>query len=219
MQAEGNDVWPIWEPLFARFLNQDGGKDVAHDQAHIQRVVANSRKLADEENAQLAVVIPAAWLHDCITMQKDSPHRSMASRMAASKAGDFLHESGYPAQYIPAIQHAISAHSFSAQIPPETLEAKIVQDADRLDAVGAIGIARCFTIGGILGTRLYDPFEPFPDARSVNDRENTVDHFYAKLLKLAATMQTAAGKREAVRRTKFMQQFLDQLRKEIQAHE
>ncbi len=219
MHPERINAWSTWEQHFAGFLDREGSNDAAHDQAHIQRVVTNAKNLAIEENAQLAVVIPAAWLHDCVTVSKDSVDRPKASRLAASKAGDYLHESGYSPQYIPAIQHAIAAHSFSAQIPPETIEAMVVQDADRLDAIGAIGIARCFTVGGILGTRLYDPSEPFPNRRPVNDRENTIDHFYAKLLKLAATMQTAAGKREAARRTNFMQQFLDQLREEIQTPE
>lgn len=219
MRAVENDAWQSWEQRFARFLDLDGESDAAHDLAHIQRVVAGAKRIAAEENAKAAIVIPAAWLHDCVTITKDSAHRSMASSMAASKAGEFLHESSYPSEFIPAIQHAIAAHSFSAQIKPETVEAKVVQDADRLDAIGAIGIARCFTIGGMLGTRLYDPSEPFPDTRPVNERLNTLDHFYVKLLELASTMQTAAGKREAVRRTEFMQHFLDELQIEIQAQD
>lgn len=216
MPAEGNDGWPTWERRFALFLAQEGDNDSAHDQAHIQRVVTNAKNLATQENAQPAIVIPAAWLHDCVTIQKDSAKRSRASRLAAKKAAEYLQVSGYPTEYIPAIEHAIAAHSFSAQIPPETLEAKVVQDADRLDAIGAIGIARCFMVGGILGTRIYDPAEPFPNGRPANDRENTLDHFYVKLLRLAETMQTAAGKHEAARRTEFMLDFLQQLRQEIE---
>ena len=217
MHAVGNDDWPTWERRFARFLDQEVSNDVAHDRAHIERVVANARKLALEESAQLAVVIPAAWLHDCVSTYKDSDQRPQASSLAAAKAGAYLHENGYPVQYIADIEHAIAAHSFSAQIVPETIEAKVVQDADRLDALGAVGIARCFVVGGILGTRLYDPSDPFPDGRPANDRENTLDHFYVKLLKLAATMQTGSGKHEADTRTEFMRLFLNQLRQEIQA--
>ena len=217
MHADEDNGWATWESRFARFLEQNADSDAAHDLAHIQRVVANAKQLAQPENADLAIVVPAAWLHDCVTMHKAHEKRSVASELAARKAGDFLYASGYPPEMVPAIQHAIEAHSFTAQTEPRTTEAKVVQDADRLDAIGAIGIARCFTVGGLLGTRLYDPAEPFPKVRPVDDRINTLDHFYAKLLKLADKMQTAAGKREAARRTRFMNAFLDELQQEIQA--
>jgi uncharacterized protein len=217
MQAERIEQWASWEQRFARFLEQQRDSDAAHDDAHIQRVVANARFLAVEENAQLEVIIPAAWLHDCVTVPKNDRDRSQASRLAAEKAGQFLQESAFPAEYIPAIVHAITAHSFTARVEPETLEARVVQDADRLDAIGAIGIARCFVVGGALGTRLYDPFEPFPQSRPADDSANVIDHFYVKLLTLARTMKTNAGREEALRRTAFMVQYLDQLRQEIRA--
>ncbi len=215
MQAEGNEQWAIWEQRFARFLEQESGSDAAHDTAHVERVVANARRLAGAENARLEVVVPAAWLHDCVIIAKNSPERPLASRLAAEKAGEYLRQTAYPDEYIPDIVHAIAAHSFTAQIAPETLEAKVVQDADRLDAIGAIGIARCFVVGGALDTRLYDPLDPFADARPANDKLNVVDHFYIKLMKLAESMQTKAGLEEALKRTAFMQQYLDQLRQEI----
>lgn len=217
MQAERIEQWASWEQRFARFLEQQRDSDAAHDDAHIQRVVANARFLAAEENAQLEVIIPAAWLHDCVTVPKNDRDRSQASRLAAERAGQFLQESAYPAEYVPAIVHAITAHSFTARVEPETLEARVVQDADRLDAIGAIGIARCFVVGGALGTRLYDPFEPFPQSRPADDSANVIDHFYVKLLTLARTMKTNAGREEALRRTAFMVQYLDQLRQEIRA--
>ena len=217
MQAERIGQWASWEQRFARFLEQQSNPDAAHDDAHVERVVANALFLAAEEKAQLEIVILAAWLHDCITMPKNAANRWLASRLAAERAGLFLQESAFPAEYIPAIVHAITAHSFSAQVEPEALEARVVQDADRLDAIGAIGIARCFVVGGALGTRLYDPVEPFPESRPADDGSNVIDHFYVKLLTLAGTMKTNAGRDEALRRTAFMQQFLDQLRQEIEA--
>ncbi len=215
MQLAKIDQWPTWEEIFARFIEQERAADPAHDAGHIARVVANARKLATVESARLEVVIPAAWLHDCATVAKNSAARSQASQLSAFRAGKFLHEKNYPVEYIEAIKHAIAAHSFSAQIEPKSLEAKVIQDADRLDAIGAIGIARCFMIGGALGTRLYDPFDPFADSRSLDDATNVIDHFYVKLLRLADMMKTGAGKREAHARTAFMIQYLDQLRLEI----
>jgi uncharacterized protein len=210
----------LWEPRFMGFLRaQDAGRgsDAAHDLAHVQRVVATARQLAAVERADLAVVLPAAWLHDCVTVPKNSPRRREASRLAAGAAGEFLHAQGYPPAYIPAIQHAIAAHSFAAQIPPETVEARVVQDADRLDALGAIGIARTLLLGGEMGTPLYVPLAPFPRERPADDRAAVIDHFYTKLLTLADSMQTAAGRAEARRRTAFMRAFLRQLGREIGA--
>ncbi len=161
------------------------------------------------------MVLPAAWLHDCVVVPKNSPDRSRASRMAAEAAAGFLRECGFPPDSIPAIAHAIEAHSFSAGIPPETLEAQVVQDADRLDSLGAIGIARCFITGGSLGTPFYDPAEPLPVTRQPDDRDNIIDHFYVKLLTLAGSMQTETGRAIAEARTATMRDFLDQFGSEV----
>ncbi len=205
----------MWENQFQQFLSRQETNDAAHDIAHIKRVVANAKKLAIIEKANPAVVIPAAWLHDCVTLPKNSPQRRQASLLAAQSAGDYLRQVNYPAELIPAIEHAIAAHSFSAQIPAETLEAEVVQDADRLDAIGAIGIARAILVGSAMNAQLYHPFEPFPVERTPDDKKFIVDHFYLKLFKLVDMMQTGAGRSEAEKRTRFMQQFLVQLGSEI----
>ena len=215
MQAGQQHDWGKWEERFAQFLDEETGHDPAHDRGHVLRVVANAKEIAAHEGARLDVVIPAAWLHDCVIVPKNSKRRQTASLLAARRASAFLLESGFPAEKIPAIEHAIEAHSFSANIQAETLEAKVVQDADRLDAIGAIGIARCFTVGGALDTQLYDLHEPFPRVREADDREYVIDHFFVKLLKLADQMGTHSGRQEAQRRTAFMRQFLSQLSDEI----
>jgi uncharacterized protein len=210
--------WPVWEARFAAFLTgQSGAGDAAHDTMHVRRVVGNARTLAAAEGADPAVVLPAAWLHDCVIVPKDSPDRTKASLLAAAAAGDFLQSAGYPEAKIPAVQHAIEAHSFSAKIPPRTLEAQVVQDADRLDALGAVGIARTLMLGGAMGQPLYDADEPFPITRTADDRRNVLDHFFVKLLTLSGTMQTHAGRDEAARRTQFMRDYLAQLGMEIGA--
>jgi uncharacterized protein len=216
MQAGEQQDWVKWEKRFAQFLDDESGRDPAHDRGHICRVVANAKKLAALEGARSEVVIPAAWLHDCVIVQKNSDQRQMASRMAAERAAAYLLESGYPEGEIAAIEHAIVAHSFSAQIKPETLEAQIIQDADRLDAIGAIGIARCFIVGAAMDTEIYALDEPFPEERPADDKKYSVDHFFVKLLRLVDTMNTEAGRQEAERRTDFMQQFLAQLKTEIE---
>ena len=204
-----------WQPKFELFVTAQLAEDPAHDLAHVQRVVSNAVRFARELDAVMEVVFPAAWLHDCVVIPKDSPQRPYASQLAAEAAVAFLHEQNYPQRYLDEIGHAIMAHSFSANIPAKTLEAKIVQDADRIDALGAIGIARCFAMGGMLARPLYQLPDPFCEDREPDDLLATVDHFYTKLLRLAGTMQTKAGKREAEKRSQFMLGYLARLKEEI----
>jgi uncharacterized protein len=208
--------WTYWQPQIERFLSQRMPEgDPAHDLEHVRRVAATATRLAGVEEADLEVVLPSAWLHDCVVMPKDSPMRSKASTIAAQVATDFLRTISYPGQYLQDIHHAISSHSFSSGIGPKTLEAMVVQDADFLDALGAIGIARCLMLGTTMGQRLYDPAEPIPGKRQPDDRRYTIDHFYAKLLRLGGMMHTASGRAEAAARTAFIQAFLDQLSSEL----
>lgn len=204
-----------WEDRFRRFIEAGSdASDAAHDLYHVIRVVRQAKELAAVEGADPAVVVPAAWLHDCVSVPKNSPERHRASRMAAAEAGDFLRQTGYPGHLIDPIRHAIAAHSFSAGIPAETLEARVVQDADRLDALGAVGIARTLMLGATMGLPLYDSAEPIPLARQPDDSLNTIDHFYVKLLKLPAMMQTDGGRAEAERRIAVMEHFLEEIARE-----
>ena len=121
----------------------------------------------------------------------------------------------YPAHYLQAIAHAIEAHSFSAAIPAETIEARVVQDADRIDALGAVGLARCFMVSVQMKTSLYSDEDPFCHERLPDDSEFTIDHFYIKLFKIADTLMTPSAKLEGQRRVDVMKKFLDDLSKEI----
>jgi uncharacterized protein len=210
--------WTFWQPQIERFLLQRMPEgDPAHDLEHVRRVAGTATRLAGVEEADLEVVLPSAWLHDCVVMPKDSPMRCKASTIAAQVATDFLRTISYPEQYLQDIHHAISAHSFSSGIGPKTLEAMVVRDADFLDALGAIGIARCLMLGTSMGQRLYDPAAPIPLNRQPDDRRYTIDHFYTKLLRLEGMMHTASGRAEAGARTAFIQSFLDQLSSELSA--
>ncbi len=180
-------------------------------------MVRNAKQLAAAEGARREVAVPAAWLHDCVTVPKNSPQRAQASRLAAEQAGQWLREWNYPGELLPEITHAIEAHSFTAGIAPRTPEARVVQDADRLEAIGAVGLARCLMLGGALGRPLYAPEDPFCERRPPDDRVATLDHFHTKLLKLEGTMQTESGRREARQRTEFLKGFLAQLRREIES--
>jgi len=200
------------------FMRERAPQDPAHDISHIKRVVNNARYLTDLSIANELVTIPSAWLHDCVQTPKDSPGRALASTQSAAAACRFLSGfGGFPKQLLPEVQHAVEAHSFSANIPVRTLEAGVVQDADRLDALGAVGIARCLLTGGALGSGLHHPTDPFCQARPPDDRAWAVDHFFAKLFALPATMHTEAGRREAERRVQVMRDYLAQLGSEIGA--
>jgi uncharacterized protein len=189
--------------------------DPAHDLLHVKRVVAMAKRLAAAEGALCEIVVPAAWLHDCVPIAKDDARRTLASRLSAAAARDFLAEQGYPETLVAGVIHAIEAHSFSAGIRPRSLEARVLQDADRLDGLGAIGIARCFSTAGTLGRPFYSEDDPFCTGRDPNDAEYTLDHFYQKLLRTSETLQTPAGQQEGRRRAEVMTQYLADLRADI----
>ena len=205
-----------FENLFAEKINHVlGHLDPAHDLSHVKRVVNTAKKLAKEENAINEIVVPAAWLHDLVNLPKNHPDRKKASTLAADEALKYLRSVEYPEKYLDGIHHAICAHSFSAGITPTTLEAKIVQDADRLDALGAIGLARLFSINTQLGRVFYDHKDPFAQKRSLDDKLYGLDHIFIKLEKISESMNTVSASIEAKRRFRFIQDFLDELKKEI----
>ncbi|HHX8654878.1 TPA: HD domain-containing protein [Vibrio diabolicus] len=205
------------ESQFLEFMQQEMQVDAAHDISHVQRVVNTAKKLAMEEGADLSIVLPAAYLHDCFTYPKDHPNRKQSSIIAAKKAVAFLESIDYPRQYHDAIAHAIEAHSFSANIRPNTLEAKVVQDADRLDALGAIGITRCIQVSTEFDAQLYDNKDIFAQQRELDDKQFTLDHFQTKLFKIVETMNTESARREAQKRKAFMQAYIEQLHDEVTA--
>jgi uncharacterized protein len=204
-----------WSGIFERMVSGRRSVDPAHGLDHVRRVVANARRLAASEGARLEVVLPAAWLHDCVAVPKDSADRSRASTLAARCARQWLESHGYESAWLDEIEHAIAAHSYSAGIAARTIEAKVVQDADRLDSLGAIGVARCLVLGSSLDRPLYDPRDPFCRLRTANDSVSSIDHFYTKLLHLADSMQTRAGRQEAAKRTEFMHVYLQELAAEL----
>lgn len=192
----------------------EGQDDSAHDLAHIGRVSGMAQTLMKQEGGDPNVVMPAAWFHDLVNLPKDHANRSKASVLSAEEAIKILKKLGYDPQYFEGIAHAIEAHSFSANIPTRTIEAKILQDADRLDAVGAIGTARCFAVSGALGRPLLDAVDPLCKEREPDDGLFAVDHFFVKLFKLPETMKTDSGREMAKQRAIFMQDFLDRLEEE-----
>ncbi len=189
--------------------------DGSHDLAHIHRVFRNAMRIQAQEGGNGTVLAAAVLLHDCVAVEKNSPLRASASRLAAEKATGILAGLGWQRTDIDAAAHAIVTHSFSANLEPQTLEAKILQDADRLDAIGMVGAARCFYIAGRMGSALYDPADPLARERPLDDRAFAIDHFETKLFKLSDSFCTETGRGMAKVRHERLKQVLDLFLDEI----
>ena len=203
------------EKLKGQVRKKVGKNDPAHDFEHIMRVYNNARRLAKMEGISPRLVLAAALLHDIVSYPKSDPRSKNSSVRSATKAKQILGKYNYTREEIRIISDAIRDHSFSRGTVPETIVGKILQDADRLDAVGAIGIARTFSVGGAEKRPFYNIQDPFCKTRSPEDTKWTLDHFYKKLLLLEKKMNTDSAKLEARKRVKIMRQFLDVLREEI----
>lgn len=204
-----------------RIAEEQMAQDPAHDIAHLDRVWVNAHRIARDENKQdpdranLRVLIAGAYLHDLVNLPKDHPQRETASRLSAEKSEAILQDLGYTPDEIAAAQHVIEAHSFSAGLPANSIEALILRDADRLDALGAVGIARTFMVAGTIHRPFCDPDDPFAANRALNDQLWSIDHWHLKLLKLPGDMATDKGRKIARKRARLMLAYLRQLAKEM----
>lgn len=180
-----------------RFIKKNfSGEGTGHDYFHIQRVVNTARAIAREESTDGFVIEIAAWLHDV----GDYKLNNGVDR-SEELIEEFLSSLDLPQDFIQKIIQIVSQVSFSKGNKAESLEAKIVQDADRLDAIGAIGVARAFAYGGSKNRELWNPESP---------ENSTIQHFYDKLLKLKDLMNTGAAKKLAEQRHQFLEDFLVQ---------
>ncbi|QHM71511.1 phosphohydrolase [Mixta intestinalis] len=208
-----------WQSRFETWLHASWSQDdKAHDIAHLRRVWKTAQQIMQGTEADPLVVVAACYFHDVVNLPKNHPQRHLASTQAAAETRRILSEafSDFPAELHDAVAHAVQAHSFSAAIKPETLEARIVQDADRLESLGAIGLARVFYTSGVLGRALFDSEDPLGRARPLDDKLWTLDHFQQKLLRLPDTMQTAEGKRLAQHNVAFLVTYMAKLCAELQ---
>jgi len=190
-------------------------EDGAHDMAHLLRVWRNVQTIMEGEGGDAEVLLAATILHDSVWVDKLSPDRPFGSRKAAAKARALLQGLGWPEDRIDLTCHAIEAHSFSAGIPPETVEAKVLQDADRLDALGHIGVARCFATAGQGGQALYHLTDPTAHARPLDEVAYALDHFQTKLLRLGEGFQTKTGRALAAERTAVLRRFFEGMLAEV----
>lgn len=202
-----------WRDRLRAVAAASADDDGAHDASHLDRVWRNAQAImAGESDASGArpdalAVLAACYLHDFVNVPKNDPRRTQASRLSSELARSELQRLGFPADKLDTVAHAIEAHSFSAAIPAATLEAKIVQDADRLDGLGAVGLARMFYIAGRMGSRLAHGSDPLAIDRALDDKAYSLDHIPVKLARLPGMMQTAAGRRLGEQRLAMLEDF------------
>ena len=188
-----------------------GKNDPAHDFEHVMRVYRNAERICKSENGNKKLILSAVLLHDIVKIK----NRKDSALKSAKLSEKILKENYFLDDEIIIISDAIKEHSFSKGKIPSTLEGKILQDADRLDAIGAIGLARVFSFSGSNNRPFYDPKDPFSKNRNLNDNKWAIDHFYEKLLTLEEKMNTKTGKTIAKKRTKTLKDFLKELKNEI----
>lgn len=193
----------------AGLLDEDPG----HDLAHCLRVALWATRLAEATRPEDAVA--AALLHDVVNLPKDSPDRAEASERSAAVARETLPRFGFPAPQVEVIAAAIRDHSYSRGATPTSDLGRALQDADRLEALGALGIFRAVSTGTRMGARYFHASDPWAEDRELDDLSNTVDHFFRKLLALPDSMNTEAGRVEARRRAAYLEGFLRQLGDEL----
>jgi uncharacterized protein len=211
--------FPWFEPLLARLrehlLSEPFPRDAAHDLGHILRVARLAHRLAQAEGADVEICVAAALLHDLVYRPKNHPESAQTAQMAADLVPRWCQATTGLEASAEAIAAAVASHSWSGGGTPASLEAAVVQDADRLDALGAIGVARVFATGASFGARLWHPEDPWAEGRALDDKAWSLDHFERKLLKLEADMKTSSGRDLAESRQRAMLAYLEALRSEL----
>lgn len=192
--------------------------DPSHDFSHALRVLKNAEMIAQKEGADMDVVVPASLFHDLIVYPKHLPGSKFEHQQSADKAEYILKEiQEYPKEKIDIVKICISTCSFSKAIKHTLLEAQVLQDADGLEATGAIAIMRTFASSGHWNYPFYDVDDPFcinrePDLYS---KKYALDLFFVRLLKVQDRMYTQMAKEMAIKRTKFVRLFLNELNIEL----
>ncbi len=208
-----------WKTTFEKWnLLHYQNDDASHDIYHFRRVASNAFHIANhypEGEIDRHILLAASYFHDVVNLPKDHPQRSQASSFSAEKAGAILMQLGFDKEKIPGVQHAILTHSFSANLEPKTLEAQVVQDADRIDGFGTVGILRALYVSGRLNRLLFDEKDPLASERPLDDQKYSLDHFKTKILVMPNFLKTEAGRKIAEPRVEVVKKFRDLISEEI----
>ena len=208
----------LWKRLAAVAEERASGHEPAHDFFHVQRVVENVRALARGEQLSASdeeIAATAALLHELFTLPKNHPESSRAGDLCAEHARALLEREKAPEYLLKEVPAAIADHAFSKGALPSARAALVLQDADRLDAIGAIGLARMWATCADMKRPFYAPDDPFCVARAPDDKAWGLDHVYKKLLLIPERLHTATARALAERRVSFMRAYLAELESEI----
>ena len=209
----------LWEAILPTLTHDD----LAHDWLHVQRVTKWCLKIAKDIGADTDLAGAAGLLHDLINIPKESDLRSLGSTLSAQAGVQYLKDAGYSDEEIVIVTEAIATCSWSRGLAPTNIIGTVLQDADRLDAIGAIGVMRNIACAQAMRSRkhsglFYHPENPLPwkmSADALDDKEHALDHFFCKLLKLKDGMHTKIAKTEAHKRHEWMTNFLNETEREL----
>jgi len=192
--------------------------DSAHDFEHASRVLYNAEYLAQKEGGSLDVLVPSALFHDLVNIEKDAINASCAPKKSAEKVGQILPtiDAYQDTQLLDRVKKAIICTSYSVAIKPQSLEEKIMQDADNLEKSGAIAVMRTFSSVGRMKAKLYHPEDPFCNARQPNPKIYGLDLISAKLLEVKDSLNTQTAQQLIKGKEQFLMEFLQQFRREYQ---
>lgn len=192
------------------------GADSAHDLLHVLRVTKTAARLCELERVAPRVSVTAAFLHELFNYPKGHPDSKRSGEVCAERAAELLRAFHWSAPEVEAVRYAIAVHPFSLGITPTTIEAKLLQDADRIDSIGAVGVARCFATCASMGRPFYHPEDPWAEHRALDDKLWGLDHFAVKLDKIPSVLHTESARAMARERAQFLRAFYDRLRAEIE---
>lgn len=204
------------EKLIKEAMKVMDDDDPSHDLEHALRVLRNAERISEVEGGDLSIIIPAALFHDSVNYPKNDPRSRYSAKESGELARGILEKfSFYDEGMISKVEIAILEHSYSGGIKPTMLESKIIQDADRLECLGAISIMRSFCSTGQMSRPFYNTKDPFCENREPDPGSYTVDLFYARYFSVLSRLNTDIAKEVAEKRIKFMYEFLDNLKDEL----
>ncbi len=206
---------PLWLRLRTEAIARCASSEPAHDFFHVERVVVNASTIARAEGASEAIACTAALLHELFTLPKSDPDSARAGDLCAEHARTLLTAENAPLDLLEPVCAAIRDHAFSKGVIPDALESRVLQDADRLDALGAIGLARMWATCADMKRPFYAPDDPFCTTRTPDDKQWGLDHVFKKLLVVPERLHLATSRRLAEGRVVFLRAFVEQLRSEI----
>lgn len=218
--SPSTELAALWPKLETEARARARSHEPAHDFFHVERVVANANAIARGEEASeevLATAATAALLHELFNLPKNHPDSARAGDTCAEKARELLEREGAASWLVTGVSAAIRDHSFSKGVVPDAPASRILQDADRLDAIGAIGLARMWATCADMKRPFYSPDDPFCTTRAPDDKLWGLDHVFKKLLAIPERLHTRTARELAKDRIVFLNAYVEQLRLELRA--